>query len=180
MCRAMYASILLARDEVDAAAAAAATALESARLSGYNQQLGPALGARAATLAALGQADAARQAAVDAIGGPIPLLQPNGSAVAPLFVDLAFVFLDLDLEQELLDLAARLPDFPWTRAARALGRGRPDEAADLLQRLRYPVGAARARLRAAAPREAAEASSVLRSVGATRWLRDVEASAAPA
>src|SRR5262249_7657742 len=67
--RALRAFILLAQDDVEQAASDAALSVAAARVSSYSQQLGPSLGASAATLAALGRLDEARAAALEAVAG---------------------------------------------------------------------------------------------------------------
>ena len=106
----------------------------------------------------------------------------------PTLADVAWVFRDLGREEEFAAavLDAEPIDGPWKDASRAIVEGDLVQAAETIDGMGHPAGAAYARLRAAealatarleaesaAQRGAAEA--FYGKVGATRFLRDLEA-----
>lgn len=166
--------ILLARDDVEGALAAAARAVELGREAKDPQALTPGLGAQLRIAADLGRTAEARLVAHE-------LLSLDGSAVV-----LALTADALELHDEVGALIAKQPDTPWTRAAGSILAGELEQAADMLEEIGDRPGEAEVRLRAAAALVAAgrraeadvqltKALAFCRSVGATRYIREGEA-----
>jgi len=170
----LRACILLARDDVEGALAAAARAVELAREAKDPQALRPALGGQLRVAADLGRTAEARLVAQE-------LLSLDGGAVV-----LALVADDLELHDEVAALIANKPETPWTLAAAAILAGALEQAAEILEEIGDRPDEAEVRLRAAAALVAAgrraeadaqlaKALAFYRSVGATRFIREGEA-----
>jgi hypothetical protein len=113
---------------------------------------------------------------------------PALCAPFPTLADVAWLFHDLGRAPELIEVVLD-PDpikSPWNDAARAVAHGDLVRAADIIDGIGHTAAAAYARLRAAealaaAGREAEGAGqregaeSFYRNVGATRFVRDLEA-----
>ena len=168
------ARILLARDDVEGATAAAARAVELAR-EAKDQVLRPALEGQLRVAAGLGRTAEARLIAHEllALDGGHPLA-------------LALVADELELRDDVGTMVAKQPETPWTLAAGAIVAGELEQAAQLLEDIGDRPGEAEVRLRAAAALVAAgrraeadvqlaKALGFYRSVGATRYIREGEA-----
>jgi tetratricopeptide (TPR) repeat protein len=168
------ARILLARDDVEAAVAAAARAVELGRKAKDPQALRPALGIQIRIDIELGRMADARAVARE--------LLPLGGWM----VGLAFAAENLGLHDEVRAAMAELPATRWAEVAGAVLDGRFEEAADLLEEMGDRSFEADVRVRAAAALVGAgrraeadvqldRALAFYRSVGATRYLREAEA-----
>jgi class 3 adenylate cyclase/tetratricopeptide (TPR) repeat protein len=113
---------------------------------------------------------------VAALNSPIPTL-----------ADVAWLFRDLERESEFSNVVVDTNPIkgPWNDAARAIGDGDLARAADIIETIGHPAGAAYARLRAAeafttagrlgeAAAQRAEAESFYRKAGAAGFVRRLE------
>ena len=175
------AEILLARDDVEGAAAAAARAVELARVAKDPQALMPALSLELAVDLELGRTGDARQTARE-------LLPYFDRDVPPTLglLDLALAAGSLGVSDEVRALIARLPDTPRAQAAAAIVDGQLERAADMVGdwgnlsfeaklRLRAAAAHAAGGRRAQADEQLGRALAFYRSVGATRYIREGEA-----
>jgi DNA-binding SARP family transcriptional activator/class 3 adenylate cyclase len=185
-CRALLASIALARGDLEAASTASATALDRARATKDPQILAPALALRATVLLAKGQLKHVSRLASEMLARGYVLvtalleLQP---AVTP--IEFAWLIRDLGRDAELLTALESAPPTPWLEAARAIARGEIEHSVELVARIGAPSVNAYARLRAAeelarlgrhtdAATQLAPAVIFFRKVGATRYIAQAE------
>lgn len=168
------ARILLARDDVEGALAAAERAVELGREAKDPQALTPALGAQLRVAIELGRTPEARLIAHE-------LLSLDGHTVG-----LALAADALELHDEVGVLIANQPETPWTRVAGLILTHEFEQAAGMLEQIGDRAGEAEVRLqgaaafvaagrRAEADVQLAKALAFYRSVGATRYIREGEA-----
>ncbi|MDQ3382044.1 MAG: AAA family ATPase [Actinomycetota bacterium] len=173
------ADIYLARDDGEAATAAAARALALAREAKEPQALAPALGCHIGVDLALGRIENARGLA----GELVSVLK--GSATSFGVMTLALAAGELGVRDELPAILATRADRAWVRTAAAVLEGDYELAADIAGEHAWRVDEAELRLRAAevlaeagrrpeADVQLQKALAFFRSVGATRYIREGE------
>ena len=174
------AELYLARDDVDAAVAAAARALGLAREANEPQALQPALGRQILVDLAIGRISNARRSAQELLS----LLDRSATSFGLMRLALAADVLGVRDELPRI-LASRTPRYS-VRAAAAILDGEFERAADIAAENGWRVDEAELRLRAAEALVAAgrrseadiqlqRALAFYRSVGATRYIREGEA-----
>ena len=187
MCRALRASIALARGHLEAASTGSEKALERARRRKDPQILAPALTVRATVLLAQGRREEASRLLSEA-------LAPGSLLVTALLdlhltatpIEFAWLVRDLGREAELVSALESVPDTPWFEGARAIAQGNYTQAIEVVVGTGAQSVEAYARLRAAQELASAgrhaESDEHLRaalvfylSVGATRYRREGEA-----
>jgi DNA-binding SARP family transcriptional activator len=185
-CRALLASLALARGDLEAASTFSVNALDRARATKDPQILAPALALQATVLLAQGRPTHASRFASEMLAREYVLvtalleLQP---AVTP--IEFAWLIRDLGRDAELLTALKSAPPTPWVDAARAVARGDLEHSVELAVRIGAPSVEAYARLRAAeelarlgrhtdAARQLAPAVIFFRKAGATRYTAQAE------
>ena len=174
------ADVLLARDDLESAAADAARALELARPAKDPQALQPALAVQIRVDLALGRLAEARRLARELLS----LLETNTTSFG--IMTLALHAETLGVADQLPAVLSRLPDRSWTRGASAVFEGDFERAAEIAAEHAARVDEAELRLRAAealvakgrradADVQLGAALAFYRSVGATRYVRQGEA-----
>jgi tetratricopeptide (TPR) repeat protein len=186
LCRALRASIALARGDLQRAVADSENALDRARMTKDPQLLAPALTLRSIALLAQGRREEASGLAAEVLAGGSVLV--TGLLTLHLTttpIELAWLLRDLGRESELLSTLESAPSTPWLEATRAIARGDIAQSVELIARIGAPSVEAYARLRAAEELARldrhAEADEQLRSalvffrkVGATRYVAQAE------
>ncbi|MBD0328628.1 MAG: AAA family ATPase [Thermoleophilia bacterium] len=173
-------TVLLARDDLDGALAAADRALELAREANEPQALQPALARQVDVNVALGRMPEARRAAEELLAMLERGVTAFGAGSLALAAD------ELGLRDRLPAVVDGLPDRPGVRAARSVLEGDLVRAAELAAESGWPFEEADFRLRAAealvragrraeADVQLQKALAFFRSVGATRYVRRGEA-----
>jgi class 3 adenylate cyclase/tetratricopeptide (TPR) repeat protein len=193
-CRALRASIELARGDLEGAAVDSEAAVDRARRAKDPQILTPALVLRGIVLVAQGRHEQASELASEvlALGSRLVagLLQENPAATP---IEFAWLLRDLGREAEFFSAVESAPSTPWIEAAKAIAGGDFHEAVELVPRIGAPVVEAYTRLRAAeelarsgqrdaAREQSAQALSFFRKAGATHYIgrADLLASTSPA
>jgi len=177
---AIRASILLARDDVEQALAAAERSLELAREVKDPQAVHPALALMLKVDLELGRTENARKVAAELMSS---LERTEGDEG---LMQLALAAHELGIADEVSSLVARAADRRWTQIIALVADGRLEQAAEQLSEIGDRSTEAEVRLLAAAELAAdgrrAEADEQLRkalafyrSVGATRYVRAGEA-----
>ena len=185
-CRALRASIALARGDLQAASADSEKALERARKTKDPQLLTPTLALRAIVQLSQGRRKEASRLASETLA--------QGSVLTTALLDLhptvtpiefAWLLRDLGREAELLFAFESASSTPWNEAARAVVDGQFAHSVDLIARIGVPSVNAYARLRAAeeltrvgrfaeAHDNLEPALAFFRKVSATRYLARAE------
>jgi DNA-binding SARP family transcriptional activator len=184
-CRALRASIALARGDLQAASADSEKAVERARKTKDPQLLTPTLALQAIVQLAQGQREAASRLASEVIAqrSALTALLDLHPTVTP--IEFAWLLRDLGREAELLPAFESAPPTPWNKAARAVVNGDFVPSVDLVARIAAPWVNAYARLRAAeeltrlgryteAHDNLERALAFFRQVSATRYLARAE------
>jgi DNA-binding SARP family transcriptional activator/class 3 adenylate cyclase len=185
-CRALRASIALARGDLEAAAADSEHALDRARRTKDPQLFAPALALRAIVqLAQDRRKEASRHVTEVLAQGSVfvPALLDLHPTVTP--VEFAWLVRDLGRGAELLSALESAPSTPWLEAARTIAGGDIAQSVEIVARIGAHSVEAYARLRAAEELSRtgrlAEVHDLLepalaffRHVGATRYLAQAD------
>jgi DNA-binding SARP family transcriptional activator len=186
-CRALRATIQLARGDLDGAARGSERALEGALRTKDPQLHAPALAIRAIVLRAHGRwQEASRLAGKMLAPGSAPLsalMELVFAGATP--IEFSWLLRDLGREAELLAALESAPSTPWFQAARAIAAGESTHAVELVARMGAPSVEAYTRLRSAeqlaraGAREQAHeylepALAFFRQVGATLYVAQAE------
>ena len=174
--RAYRALMLLARDHPETALEETARSLDLAHRAKDAQVLHPSLGTYAVVRSRLGLIDEAAQAADELLEdwSRVTML-----GTAEWLLDLAYVLVPLGRLDDLEQALGRVKlDFPWLRAARAYAAGDPAAAAEVFGEIGNRPDEAYMRLQSGIDAEVRKAIDFYRSVGATRYVRDGEATLA--
>jgi class 3 adenylate cyclase/tetratricopeptide (TPR) repeat protein len=167
--------IRLARGDTAGALEDAETAVERARAAGDAQIMIPSLAAQARVLWSCRKREA-EEVAVEL--ADVCRRTPIG-LVSDWFPEAGVAFVGLGLAKEIEAIADKLPTpSPWLEAGLALGREKPDAAAEIFAAMEALPYEAEARLLAARAGNDVgldEAIAFFRGVGATAFLREAEA-----
>jgi class 3 adenylate cyclase/tetratricopeptide (TPR) repeat protein len=137
----LRAFIRLGQGDVAGADADSARAVELARASDLQAQAW-AFPTRARVAIELGDVDEARELAGE-IRAMADRLVPALNFPVPTLADVAWVFVDLDMRDDLRGLLGEIPgENPWVKAAEAIAAGEPERAADLLEEFGHLANAA--------------------------------------
>jgi predicted ATPase/DNA-binding SARP family transcriptional activator len=186
-CRALRASLALARGDLEAAAADSDLALSRARQTKDPQVLAPALALRGIVQLAQGRREEASKHATELLAQGsvfVPALLDLHPSVTP--VELAWLVRDLGRGAELLSALEGAPATPWHVAAQAIVGGDVAQGVELVTRIGAPSVEAYARLRAAEELSRGErlvgirdllepARAFFRRAGAIRYLERADA-----